>query len=704
MEMRAMLSGSGDGDNSILCLTYLAGSINRIVAKLQRERILSAIKLTEKIERDPSNIDNFLQKSIASTDMQLKRTQETIKLLKVSKSCSERSKKLMQDGIDQFQFVCSKVGPQREQVVKGCASLQSCNSEQITVRSPLQSWCARYHLIGAGQTGYTTLIERLISWVSLAVCVIPHMGAAEELNNHRITQAGCVLVMSFKEQLSRERSFLASKSRSLMLNGGGAEKVFMILDNTRTSIIDAMKCLVSGPRTNSSPSPPTIGDNESPKVLASMEKAMGIDFSLKSSTSKNEADPPLVDMLSKFDILQEVLRDEEKNLPETDHTPPKMLANQKPSTAYIDWFQSTQNFFDLIEISVSGLMRHFALSVPADTACFPVEIEQAVPSGPKRQLSPLMGDLKSVGSLNTAELCDLSEGLVGEIMEGLCQKRYTKVVALVGAGISVAAGVPDFRSPGGLYDQMHQQGYEHPMSVFTGDFLREHPEDFYKIFAQIRTEHLSPTRAHEFLRLLEDAGCLLRCYTQNIDGLERKVGLPPERVIEAHGTMCDAHCLECAAPSTPAALWAEWENKKLPRCTMKDCNGFLRPAVVFFGERLNPRFASMSSDDLNNADLVLIMGTSLSVEPFASLVQRTPRATPRLLINRHVPYVMQRKPWELLTPTLLSKVRALRKDACILGECDDAIVQITSQLDWFTKEDVDETDIPDEPAKVLASL
>lgn len=57
-----MLSGSGDGDNSILCLTYLAGSINRIVAKLQRERILSAIKLTEKIERDPSNIDNFLQK------------------------------------------------------------------------------------------------------------------------------------------------------------------------------------------------------------------------------------------------------------------------------------------------------------------------------------------------------------------------------------------------------------------------------------------------------------------------------------------------------------------------------------------------------------------------------------------------------------------------------------------------------------------
>jgi NAD-dependent deacetylase sirtuin 2 len=90
----------------------------------------------------------------------------------------------------------------------------------------------------------------------------------------------------------------------------------------------------------------------------------------------------------------------------------------------------------------------------------------------------------------------------------------------------------------------------------------------------------------------------------------------------------------------------------------------------------------MSADDMNNADLVLIMGTSLSVEPFASLVQKVPHAVPRLLLNRHVPYVMQRRPWELLTPSAFSKRRPLRKDASILGECDDSALQVMHGLGW----------------------
>jgi NAD-dependent deacetylase sirtuin 2 len=275
--------------------------------------------------------------------------------------------------------------------------------------------------------------------------------------------------------------------------------------------------------------------------------------------------------------------------------------------------------------------------------------------------------------------------LLGEIIKGLRQKQYTRVVTLVGAGISVAAGVPDFRSPGGLYDQMRKQGFEHPMQVFTADFLTSHPEQFYKIFSQIRTEHLNPTRVHEFIRLLDDKGCLLRCYTQNIDGLERKVGLPKERIVEAHGTMCEARCLECGTASTPEVLWAEWEKGQLPRCTSQGCTGLLRPNVVFFGEQLHPRFMTMSADDLKQADLVLIMGTSLSVEPFASLVQKAPRVVPRLLINRHVPYVMQRRLWELLTPSALSKRRQLRKDASIIGECDDGALQLMRGLGWEGK-------------------
>lgn len=676
-EMRAMLSGSGTGDNSILCLTYLAGSINRIISKLQRERILSAIKLTERIERDPSSIHESLQKQIASTDVQFKRTLETTRLFNV-RGGSERSSKLIQDGIDQFKSVSSELQAQREQVVTACASLTSRSAEDTSVKSPFQSWCARYHLVSAGQTGYNTLIERLICWVALAICTIPHIGCPEEMANHRITQAGCVLVMAFKEHLSRERTFLAAKSRSLMLEGGNAEKVFAILDGTRTTILNAMMELVSS-------SPPEGFKGVSPPK--GYVAAMDIDLSMDTIPT-SEKNPPIVDMLQKLKDLQAVLRGEENNLPPTDaqcpHSPHPSLSQLEPSTVYMAWFESTQHFRDLIEMSLSGLMRHFALSVPADTACFPVDLDSTVPMA-THHASPKIGDLQGVGSCApfvTADLCDLSNGRVGEVLEGLRQKRYTRVVALVGAGISVAAGVPDFRSPGGLYDQMRSQGFEHPMQVFTAEFLRQNPWQFYKMFSQIRTEHLSPTRVHSFIRSLDDQGCLLRCYTQNIDGLERKVGLPAERIVEAHGTMCEARCSECGTASTPEALWAEWEREQLPRCASPGCTGLVRPGVVFFGESLNEKFRTMSADDLSNADLVIIMGTSLSVEPFASLVQKTPRAVPRLLINRHVPYVMQRRPWELLTPSAFSNWRPLRKDASILGECDDIILQVARVLGW----------------------
>lgn len=680
-EMRAMLSGSSTADNtdnSILCLTYLAGSINRIVSKLQRERELSAIKLTEKIERESSRINESLQEQITSTDVQFKRTLETTRLFHV-RGGSERNKKLIQDGIDQFQFVSSELQAQREQVVAACTSLTSRSAEGTSVESPFQSWCARYHLVSAGQMGYDILIECLMCWVALAISTIPHIGSADEISNHRITQAGCVLVMTFKEHLSRERTFLAAKSRSLMLEGGNAEKVFSILDGTRTSILNAMMGLVSS-------SQPEGREEESP-----LQEYLATIIDLPMQTTPTEKTPPIADMMRKFRDLQAVLRDEEKNLPPTDaqclQSPHPSLSQLEPSTVYMAWFTSTQHFFDLIELSLSGLMRHFALSVPADTACFPVDLDSTVPMA-THHASPKIGELKGVGScapVVTSELCDLSEGRIGEIMDGLRQKRYTRVVALVGAGISVAAGVPDFRSPGGLYDQMRSQGFEHPMQVFTAEFLRQNPWQFYKIFSQIRTEHLSPTRVHNFIRSLDDQGCLLRCYTQNIDGLERKAGLPAERLVEAHGTMCEARCSDCGAVSTPEALWAEWEVGQLPRCASQGCTGLLRPCVVFFGESLHERFRTMSADDLSNADLVIIIGTSLSVEPFASLVQKTPRVVPRLLINRHVPYVLQRRPWELLTPSVLSKWRPLRKDASILGECDDIILQITRALAWESR-------------------
>jgi len=667
--------------------------MNRVVSKLQRERILTAIKFSNGMEQDNCSIDASLQKQMASTDIQLQRTLETSRLIKVCGS-SNRIKKLVQDGINQFHFVSSKLQIQRKQVATACASLARRSAKEVTLKHPMQSWCARYHLISAGKIGYDALIERLISWVALAIYAIPSIVDSDGSEQHEITQASCVLVMAFKEQLTRERTFLVSKGRSIMLQGGNAEKIFAILGATRIQILSTMKTLVAA-----SPN----------KSYMMGPETTGVDLPIESKFVRGQAPevetyPPIVNLLHKHEALKKVLQNEEERLKveamQFTSSPSKIYQftsspsknySEEPSV-YMEWFQATQGFFDLIELSLSGIMRHFALSVPSDMACFPVDLERTVPMSAKASPQPALSDLSPVSSKVVSswtpvfpeKLCDLSEGLVGEIVKGLREQRYSRIVALVGAGISVAAGVPDFRSPGGLYDQMRAQGFQHPMQVFTADFLRENPKSFYNMFSQLRTDHLTPTMVHYFLKLLNDQGCLLRCYTQNIDALERKVGLPTERLVEAHGTMAEARCLKCGVASTPEVLWAEWNsgNGQLPRCASPGCTGLLRPAVVFFGEQLDPGFRANSSADLNNADLVFIMGTSLSVEPFASLVQRAPCDVPRLLINRHVPYAMQRRPWELLTPSVFAKTHSKRKDASLLGECDDIIVQLMHELGW----------------------
>jgi len=134
---------------------------------------------------------------------------------------------------------------------------------------------------------------------------------------------------------------------------------------------------------------------------------------------------------------------------------------------------------------------------------------------------------------------------VAELVEDFHEGRIKQVVVLSGAGISVSANLPDFRSPGGLYDQMRKQGTSSPESVFTADFMVDNPSIFYKVMRQLRTDDIYPTPTHCFIRLLQDKGLLMRNYTQNIDGLERKVGIEEQKLMEAHGTLGKVSCAKC---------------------------------------------------------------------------------------------------------------------------------------------------------------
>ncbi|XP_074387938.1 NAD-dependent protein deacetylase sirtuin-2 isoform X2 [Zonotrichia albicollis] len=198
-----------------------------------------------------------------------------------------------------------------------------------------------------------------------------------------------------------------------------------------------------------------------------------------------------------------------------------------------------------------------------------------------------------------------------------------------------SAGIPDFRSPGtGLYSNLQSYNLPYPEAIFEIGFFKKHPEPFFALARELYPGQFKPTVCHYFMRLLQDKGLLLRCYTQNIDTLERVAGLDPELLVEAHGTFFTSHCLRASCRQSYSLAWMRERifSSLVPKC--EKCQGLVKPDIVFFGENLPSRFFALLESDFGKVDLLIIMGTSLQVQPFASLISRVPTNTPRLLINK----------------------------------------------------------------------
>jgi NAD-dependent deacetylase len=191
-------------------------------------------------------------------------------------------------------------------------------------------------------------------------------------------------------------------------------------------------------------------------------------------------------------------------------------------------------------------------------------------------------------------------------------REAKQAVAMTGAGHSTPSGIPDFRSPeSGLWDQVN------PMAVASIFAFRLNPRAFYnwiRPLAQVMIE-AKPNPAHHALARLETAGLLHSVITQNIDGLHQKAG--SRQVHEVHGHMREATCVRCyrVVPSDPLIeeFVAEGE---LPRCA---CGGVMKPNVILFGEQLPLQVLTQAQKAMADADLVLIAGSSLEVEPAANL-------------------------------------------------------------------------------------
>ncbi|KAM9318277.1 NAD-dependent protein deacetylase sirtuin-2 [Pholidichthys leucotaenia] len=222
------------------------------------------------------------------------------------------------------------------------------------------------------------------------------------------------------------------------------------------------------------------------------------------------------------------------------------------------------------------------------------------------------------------------DGVAQYIKSGKCKN----IICMVGAGISTSAGIPDFRSPGtGLYANLQKYNLPYPEAIFQIDYFKEHPEPFFALAKELYPGQFKPTICHYFMKMLKDKGLLTRCYTQNIDTLERVAGLEGEDLIEAHGTFYTSHCMSFCCRKEYSLDWMKEKifSDNIPKCDK--CSSLVKPDIVFFGENLPVRFFTSIKMDFPLCDLLIVMGTSLQVQPFASLVGRVSKRCPRLLIN-----------------------------------------------------------------------
>ncbi|KAJ8674253.1 hypothetical protein QAD02_005515 [Eretmocerus hayati] len=276
----------------------------------------------------------------------------------------------------------------------------------------------------------------------------------------------------------------------------------------------------------------------------------------------------------------------------------------------------------------------------------------------------------------------LDEPTLDGIVKYIKDKNVTKIITMAGAGISTSAGIPDFRSPkSGLYHNLEKYNLPHPQAIFELDFFKSNPEPFFVLAKELMPEGFKPTPSHYFIRLLHEKGLLVRHYTQNIDTLERLAGLPGEKLIEAHGTFNTGHCLECRAEYDLAWLKDKIKNSTVPTC--EECKaGVVKPDIVFFGEMLPDRFHVKLAEDFPKAELLIIMGSSLVVQPFASLIDRVGSDCPRLLINKEKAGIADRISRFLGMGGGMDFDSNNGRDVAWLGDCDEGCQLFAEKLGW----------------------
>lgn len=242
------------------------------------------------------------------------------------------------------------------------------------------------------------------------------------------------------------------------------------------------------------------------------------------------------------------------------------------------------------------------------------------------------------------------------INDKLCEtiiqiKDAKSVVILQGAGVSVASGIPDFRSKTGMFAKYSEKAFEKETFLETPEILYGVKREWYK-------HTYVPNEGHRLGRHLYDQGTLRRIYTQNIDGLQYKALDPDDEdiIVEFHGNLRSAQCGLCKVAYPIEVFKDAMDKEEIARCSI--CDGPIKPAVILYGDEVNSSYFHQAVTDLRQADLVIVMGTSLQVNPFASIMNYV--MSPVIVINKEVP---EKYPAYLIPRTtfLLGEIESIAK-------------------------------------------
>ena len=191
-------------------------------------------------------------------------------------------------------------------------------------------------------------------------------------------------------------------------------------------------------------------------------------------------------------------------------------------------------------------------------------------------------------------------------------KGSNNIVVFTGAGVSTESGLKDFRSKDGLYNEVNDYDYP-PEYLLSNRCFYENTRLFYDYYKnKMNSLDYEPNITHKYLKELEDIKKLKCIITQNIDGLHTKAG--SKNVYEIHGTTYKNHCVKCNKEYNAEYVF---NSKDIPKCS---CGGIIKPDVVLYGESLPEEDYLKSIKNISEADMLIVLGTSLTVYPASSIV------------------------------------------------------------------------------------